>query len=455
LAGEQAWNTARLIPTSGINGPVEQERRATSALLAVMSAVREFGRTLTAPLGAPAGRLETFIEVPFFAGDKKVFPDGLIQTHWGTKKWTALVEVKTGDNDLRAEQLEAYLDVARENGFDALITISNEIPPSPGQHPTAIDKHKLRKVVLRHWSWSEVLTHAIVQKEFHGVADPDQAWILGELIRYLEHPRSGALTFHDMGSSWATVREAVASGTLRKTDKGAREVANRFDALMNFACLSLGRQLGTQVSAVLTRSESVGPEARTNLLVESLCDRGKLAATLKIPNAVAPLAVEVDLRSSRITCHFDVLAPATGRQTTRVNWLLRQLRAAPDTARVEAYVARSRDGAAALLRDARADPGELIVSPTKDIVRFRVAQVSPVGTKRGLGRGSFIESVLGAIDQFYREIGQSLKAWTPSPPKLRGEEDVESDRSMDPSLVSTAISSEDGTQAVSAAKDRS
>ncbi len=42
---EDTWLAARLIPTSGINGADEQERRATSALLAVMSAVREFGRS--------------------------------------------------------------------------------------------------------------------------------------------------------------------------------------------------------------------------------------------------------------------------------------------------------------------------------------------------------------------------------------------------------------------------
>ena len=33
---EESWNLARLIPTSGINGAQEQERRATSALLAVL-----------------------------------------------------------------------------------------------------------------------------------------------------------------------------------------------------------------------------------------------------------------------------------------------------------------------------------------------------------------------------------------------------------------------------------
>lgn len=35
-------------------------------------------------------------------------------------------------------------------GFDALLTISNEIPPTAGQHPTTLDKRKLKKVALRH-----------------------------------------------------------------------------------------------------------------------------------------------------------------------------------------------------------------------------------------------------------------------------------------------------------------
>lgn len=84
-APEPAWNAARLIPTSGINGSDEQERRATSALLAVMSAVRDFGKTLTQPLGAPAASLETFIEVPFTIGERRVYPDGLIRATRGAK----------------------------------------------------------------------------------------------------------------------------------------------------------------------------------------------------------------------------------------------------------------------------------------------------------------------------------------------------------------------------------
>jgi hypothetical protein len=76
----------------------------------------------------------------------------------------------------------------------------HEVPAVAGQHPTEIDKRKTRKVDLHHLSWTQVLSEAVMQKEHRGVADADQAWILGELIRYLEHPRSGALEFEDMGA---------------------------------------------------------------------------------------------------------------------------------------------------------------------------------------------------------------------------------------------------------------
>jgi hypothetical protein len=193
---KDARNQARLIPTSGIrDNSEEQERRGTSALLAVMTSVKEFGQALTERAGAPAGRVETFIEVPFVAVGQRVYPDGLVRVSRGKPSWTALVEVKPGRNELRCEQLETYLDVARDAGFDALITISNEIPSVPGQHPTKIDKRKLKRVTRQHFAWSEVLTEAIIQKGHKGVADPDQAWILGELIRYLEHKKSGTLDF--------------------------------------------------------------------------------------------------------------------------------------------------------------------------------------------------------------------------------------------------------------------
>ena len=442
---EENWHQARLIPTSGISGADEQERRATSALLAVMSSVREFGGAITKPLGAHAGNVETYIEVPFTLGTQRLFPDGLVRVTRGAKVWTALVEVKTGVNSLRAEQLENYLDIAREQGFDAVLTISNEIPPVAGQHPTAVDKRKLKKVGLHHLSWSQVLCEAVMQKEHRGVADPDQAWILGELIRYLEHPRSGALEFSDMGDDWVSVRNAVVAGTLRPNDKTAPGVAARWDALLRFVSLQLGRRLGQEVTPVLSRREQAEPAQRLQNVLAELLGTGTMSGAVRVPDTVGAINVVADLRAGQIICHVDLDAPKEGRPKTRVNWLLRQLSAAPDQVRVEAFVAHSRGpGTAELLGAVRADPAVLIADPAKELRAFRVALTAPLGQKRGRGRGAFIDSVSDAVETFYRDIVQHLKAWRAAPPPMRHEAAL----AVEPvgSLASTAFSSQDGAE---------
>jgi hypothetical protein len=440
---EETWHAARLIPTSGINGAEEQERRGTSALLAVMTSVKEFGRAMTTPLGAPAGSLETFIEVPFEFEGRRVFPDGLIRARRGSKTWTALVEVKTGTNPLAGEQLGCYLDVAREQGFDAVVTISNEIASTPGAHPTAVDKRKLRRVALHHFSWTQVLTLAVMQKEHRGVADPDQAWILGELIRYLEHPRSGAMAFEDMGASWVTVREAIAAGTLRPADKGVAEVAARWDQLITFAALRMGRQLGIEVQPALSRKDLADPTLRAQALIDGLVKRGVLDGGLRIPNAVGPVQITADIRASRLTASVEVEAPREGRPATRINWLLRQLKDASDGLRVDAFALHSRTSTSALLKDLRNKPEVLLEDPRRELRTFRIALSAPMGTRRAQSRGSFVTSVLDLLDEFYRSVVQNLKPWSAGPPKLRPEPTEVAEPGVPTQLVSTALSSQD------------
>jgi len=415
---EDHWQAARLIPTSGISGPDEAERRATSALLAVITAVREFGAAVIRPLGAPAGPVEAFIEVPFKVGDRTVSPDGVIQTSRGGKTWTMLVEVKTGTMSLGKEQVEAYLDVARENEFAGLLTISNDIEPEPGVHPVAVDRRKLRKVSLWHLSWAELLTVAVQQRVFRGVSDPDQAWILEELIRYLEHPKSGALDFADMGPAWVPVREAVSAGTLRPGDKGVDEVVTHWDQLLRFAALRLARELGADVGLLLSRKEAADPRVRHAALIDSLVSEHSLRGQLRIADAVGPLNVIADLRAGRITVSIDVFAPKEGRATTRVNWLTRQLRDAPDALRIDAFCTGSRTSSSKLLGEVRDDPSSLITDPPRELRLFRIAATTPMGTKRNTGRGGFIDSVLTSIDGFYGAVVQQVRPWAAKAPQL-------------------------------------
>ncbi|GAB3269178.1 DUF2510 domain-containing protein [Kineosporia babensis] len=189
------WHEARLIPTTGITSQVEQERRASAVLLATMTAVERFGRALTEPLGAPEGRITTFVEVPFSTGDSEHLPHGVIEVTADETSWRALVEVSTGPRPLRGSRLEACLDLAAGHGIDALLTISNEVPPVAGQHPTPVAKEKLGLVSMIHFPWSKIVAEAVVEREENPDEDPVAVWVLGELIHYLEHPRSGALLF--------------------------------------------------------------------------------------------------------------------------------------------------------------------------------------------------------------------------------------------------------------------
>jgi hypothetical protein len=144
-------------------------------------------------------------------GGKTHIPDGAIVVERGKTTWRCLVEVKTGAAELKDEQVNRYLDMARENRLNAVLTLSNQITGAPAETPVSVDRRKLRSVGLVHLSWWRILTEAIVQHRHRGVSDPDQAWILGELIAYLDDERSGASGFRDMGENWVAVRNGAAT----------------------------------------------------------------------------------------------------------------------------------------------------------------------------------------------------------------------------------------------------
>ena len=411
------WQRARLFPVAGIGVGEEQERRATSALLAVLALVRDFGRALTVPYGAPAGAIETFIEVPFGHEDKAFRPDGVIRVTRGQKVWTALVEVKTSNSELQRSQIDAYVDIARTKEFDAVLTISNQVTAALDEHPVSIERRKLRKVALRHLSWDEIRTHAIVAVRHRGVSDPTQRYVLQEFIRYMEHPRSGMQGFANMGPQWVKVREDVKARTLRSTDRHAAEVAALFDQLIRYIALHLTALLGVEVQSVAPRNS--GDSASR---CQQLADSGLLFGTLKVPGAAGPIVVTADLRAERVSCSITVDAPREGRPTTRVNWLLRQLTEARDGVRVEALLTGGAGRSTAqLLGSAGKGPRNLeglIPKDGREIRAFRVGLDMPMGGKRATGQGSLIGSVVDVVNCFYAEVVQHLTPWASRPPRM-------------------------------------
>ncbi len=424
LAKQEDWVPARLLPTAGIRGQNEQERRGASALLAVMGAVPEFCRVLLSGMRAPTGAISTYTELRLKDGDQKLhIPDGAVVIERGKRRWSCLVEIKTSGVPLAAEQVSRYLDLARQQGFDGLLTISNEIRGDPESLPYAVDKRKLRGLAVYHLSWWRVLTEAIVQHRFRGIEDPDQAWILGELIRYLDDEKSGASGFEGMGQEWVRVREGARNETLRAGDAEAQVIGNRWEQFVEYLCLNLSQELGVDVKHQRPRGRS--PEERIAAVAKRLAVEGVLDCSVRVPDAVGPIGIEANLRTGRITTDVEIQAPKEGRPKTRVNWLLRQLGDAPGDLRIEVRFSQMRASRSELLRDCRDAPDRLLLEddPKREPRSFVLALSKPMGKKRGRSEGSFVAETRRQTTDFYRDLVQGLMPPRTRAPKIREEEE--------------------------------
>lgn len=448
MASEE-WTAARLIPASGISSQKEAETRAASAVLAVIGVVRDLSDALLSPYGASKAKkaqVGTFTEVPFTVKDKKVRPDGLVRVTSGKSSWTAVIEIKTGDARLDAEQIKTYVALARAEGFDSVITISNEIAAQPGAHPTeGLSVASNSKVKVHHLSWTALLSTAVKLKVHKGVEDPEQAWLLGELIRYLEHPASGAMAFGDMGFHWIAVRDGARDDGLSRNDEGVQDIAQRWDQLIRFAALTLGANIGSDVQQVLSRAHT-DPKARLAHLAEALAGGKPLDGALRVPNTAGDIEVSADLKARRISAAIAVAAPEDRGGKARCTWLVKQLSDAPQDLTIEAYWKGARQPHAAPLAEAEESRDVLLGSPRRDPARFRLVLTREMGANRRKGgrNPGFIDSVLALIEDFYGSVVQDITPWTPKAPKISRSPDAPSPSSDEPASLDPSVPPDDG-----------
>jgi hypothetical protein len=420
---EADWASARLIPTAGIRGQTEQESRATSALLAVISAVPAFAHAFLRVMEARSGRVRTFAEVRLKDADGQThIPDGAIVVERGKARWSCLLEVKTGSAALEPEQVQRYLDMARQHGFDGVLTLSNQIVADPDALPYKVNGKKVGKLTVRHLSWWQVLTEAVIQYRFRGIDDPDQAWILNELIRYLTDERSGASGFEGMGPEWVPLRDAARNGTLRASDSETATIAARWEQLIEYLCLNLSQELGVVVTRQRPRRKT--PAERLENAVRLLAAEGILRSGFRVPKAVGPIEIEADLKARQLTTSVELEAPRDlKRPSARINWLLRQLREAPDDLRIDVRFPHLREGRSELLGDCRESP-ECLLLPSdskRQPHSFVLARSKAMGRKAGRGDGSFTADTCEQAITFYRDLVQDLRAPQPKAPQLAGE----------------------------------
>ncbi|MET9817621.1 TerD family protein [Streptomyces sp. NPDC006355] len=412
LAENESWKSARLFPVSVLKSDREREMRATSVLLSVMAQVPEFGRRLTAAFGAPAGRMETFTEVSLPHGDTPRRPDGVIRVERAGKLWTALVETKTNGNALKADQVQAYMDIAARRGYEAVITLSNDVALEGSPLvDVKIDRRRKHQVALWHLSWAEVAHQAQMLIRHEGVGNAAHAWLLQELLHYLQHDNSGCHGFQNMGSAWVPVRNGIDDETLCQGDPRALEVVESWERLIRQVCLRLGGELGQKVLPAQRVRRGTDPGARRARLADQLCLEGRLQAELRVEGAPGLLTISADLRTAKLRTSVEIPAPEQGYPLTWAKRLIRRLSEAPADLHVETLVEGETGGPRGTLERLRPEPADLLPKDSATrITGFRLSLFKGMGSGRGNAESGFIRSVDDAVHRFYTSVVVHLDA---------------------------------------------
>lgn len=421
---------ARLIP---VIADSKQEERATSILLAAMEGVHEFRKVMLESLKVQVGTrsvLKAWTEITF--PDEKSYkarkselgrPDGAIVLDTGRKQWKALVEAKTGNEEVGEKQLREYVEKAKSHDFDAVITITNQFAAQPDHHPVDLGKSTPKSVKLYHWSWKYALTQAALLLRRDGIEDEDQRFILNEVVRFFLDPKSGVKGFTQMNQEWGDVAQRCFNkSTLSRKSQEVLDTVSSWHQEMRELSLQLWSRVDEEVDVKLKRPHKKDPKKRLADDAAKLCDEHRLEATLDVPNAASDIEIVADLGRRAITCSMVLEAPKDKkRSTARVNWLTRQF---PDDVLAEQiYIKPLRRGRT---QDIEQPLSLLLEHPeaideggaNAEISSFEIFMVDDLGSKFG-GRQVFVDRIETFVPSFYKNAGQHLRAWVAPPPKVK------------------------------------
>lgn len=420
---------ARLFP---VLATTSKEGRTTSIVLACISKIEEFGSELLATVGKRIGKrskVDTYTEIVFKNEKVKIKdrPDGLIVLRTGSKEWRALVEAKVGNSEIGAEQVEKYRDIAKEHGIDCVITISNQFATQPEHHPVEAVRKSRSKIPVFHWSWMSILTVTDLLLNQDNVADEDQKVLLNELRRFLTHESAGIKGFDRMPPEWAELNRLIsAGGKIPAKSDDALTVLNAWHQETRDLSLILSRQTETLVQEKLARKHRTDPVARRKDELNLLKEAGQLQATLEIPDAAAPIEVVADIARRTINIGMTLRAPEDKvTSKARVNWLLRQIKVdqTEDVFIRMTWPGRSEDTQFAL-DELTADPSLCEKDKTGlQVIKFHVFIARRLGA-RFTQQTNFIKALEEVLPFFYREIGQNLREWRKTAPKIKADREL-------------------------------
>lgn len=328
---------ARLFPT----GNSEQEVSTTSIFLASLSAVKEYRQFLLSNIGINKVKIKTaqvHVYTEMCDNGKTDRPDGLIIVTSGVRtpiiEWACFVEAKVGNNLIDQKQIDRYIDFGKSIGIDNLLSISNQLVPTPFDSPVSTKK----KVQLYHWSWTYLKVMALYLVRNGVIEDEDHHFILKELRRFMDAHRN-LKNFIDMGATWKEDVSHIL--TMPETQKVPNKIVDSITSVYSQEEKDLSLQLTDNSNYFI---ELLIKKDRLAQISTDIAESRYLTSTYSINSDKKNIFdVEVNFKNQSITCTYK-MAIDKGKaqaQTTRLLHFLEGV-AVPDDILIKAVYPRNR-----------------------------------------------------------------------------------------------------------------
>ena len=431
--GSFSTTQPRLFPIYSDN---QLERRAVSIFLSIMKEVPEFRFSILNLLGVrfrKKGDFQCFTEIHFknlpehFKNKyhKHEVPDGLIMVETSNGFWSALIEAKVDRNNLEIEQIKDYIDIAKENKFNAILTISNQFAALPTHHPLEYSKRDRKGLDLYHLSWSAIITEAEIIVGNNEIENKAHEFLLKEFSTCFSNEKLKIVRYFDaMNKEWPELTKSIRNDShLKIDDEIVKNTISSWHQEQRDICLKLVKDGNLPSVKIKMPNDHIrNPGQRISDDSRELIDSGQLKFEIDIKNSASPLLVVADIKKRMLICSMTTNVP-DDKPTIRgrIGWIVKQLKGLDDKDGVfiDIYWKGRSDPFSSNLKDL-SENGNSIDKENKSLeIRSFTVKKSLDLSNNFESKKKFIEYLEPFVFRFYDQIGENLERWVPKPPRMK------------------------------------
>ncbi|HTE41367.1 MAG TPA: hypothetical protein VK629_11080, partial [Steroidobacteraceae bacterium] len=240
-------------------------------------------------------------------------------------------------------------------------------------------------------------------------------------------PSSQIIEPPQLGEHWNDVVRAARESNLPSVAKYVHDLAPAWDDYLRKECLRLRAKLGVEVEPRVPLSERRDPDARSKRIAQEIFAEGCLRGQVRVPDAASDLSIEVNIAAGLVRFGAELQAPQEGRQQTRINWLLKQLKDESVPADLVVKVDWDRKGlrtlakagelrvnASGLMFDGHHQPVPADAMPR----RFLLEHTCKLDKPKGKSTTSVLKGISSDLEAFYGNVVEHLAGYVAPAPKL-------------------------------------